>query len=336
MPHRQIEIVAPLDALDQVHKAVDACNTLDVWLGVQPQEQEGSGDGERRGFMRVLVAEKDQQKLIDAAQDALDGESNWRMVLLPLEAVIPLAEDEQGDDAEDQEATPREELYDTVERGARLGVNFVIFVLLSTLVATVGMLSGNIAVVVGAMAIAPLLGPNLALALGAALGDRRLMFKAGRTNLAGLTLTLLASVAAGLVFADEADYGEMDAWTDVGLESIAIALASGAAAVLSMATSTASALVGVMVAVALLPPGVAAGFSLGAGEWDQAAGAGILLAVNIVCVNIAAQIVLVAKGIKPRSWVEARGARQSVIVYFSTWASMLAILIGMIVIRTYL
>jgi len=61
--------------------------------------------------------------------------------------------------------------------------------------------------------------------------------------------------------------------TDVGLDSVALALASGAAAVLSLTTGVSSTLVGVMVAVALLPPTLAVGILLGDGRWELAAGA---------------------------------------------------------------
>ena len=52
----------------------------------------------------------------------------------------------------------------------------------------IGLLKDNVAVVIGAMVIAPLLGPNLAMALGTALGDTDLMWKAFKTGLAGMSL----------------------------------------------------------------------------------------------------------------------------------------------------
>ena len=63
-------------------------------------------------------------------------------------------------------AASREELYNSIEKNARLDSNFLLLVVLSTVVAAVGLLEDNVAVVIGAMVIAPLLGPNLAQALG--------------------------------------------------------------------------------------------------------------------------------------------------------------------------
>jgi len=64
-----------------------------------------------------------------------------------------------------------------------------------------------------------------------------------------------------------------------------------AAAALSLTTGLSSVLVGVMVAVALLPPAATLGIMLGQGNMSLAIGAGLLLAVNIVSVNLASKIV---------------------------------------------
>ena len=62
----------------------------------------------------------------------------------------------------------------------------------------IGLLKDNVAVVIGAMVIAPLLGPNLAMALGTALGDTDLMWKAFKTGLAGMSLALGLSILIGI------------------------------------------------------------------------------------------------------------------------------------------
>jgi uncharacterized membrane protein len=121
--------------------------------------------------------------------------------------------------------------------------------------------------------------------------------------------------------------------TDVGLDSVALALASGAAAVLSLTTGLSSVLVGVMVAVALLPPTATLGLMLGAGQYHHALGAGLLLAVNIVCVNLAAKVVFLAKGIHPRTWWERKRAKRAMLLYVIIWVLSLAILIAMIYVR---
>ncbi|MEK9629774.1 MAG: TIGR00341 family protein, partial [Nitrospinota bacterium] len=196
-----------------------------------------------------------------------------------------------------------------------------------------GLLENNVAVVIGAMVIAPLLGPNIALALGAALGDMQLMWKAFKTGITGIGLALVLSIGLGMYHPMHLDSPELMARTDVGLDSMALALASGAAAVVSLTTGLSSVLVGVMVAVALLPPTATLGIMLGAGENQLAIGAALLLAMNIVCVNLAAKVVFLIRGIKPRSWLEKQKANQSMTTYLVIWILSLAILLVIIYFR---
>jgi uncharacterized membrane protein len=69
---------------------------------------------------------------------------------------------------------------------------------LSTVVASVGLEQDNIAVVIGAMVIAPLLGPNVAFAFATAIGDHALMLSAAKSNVLGIALSV--AIAAALTF----------------------------------------------------------------------------------------------------------------------------------------
>lgn len=117
---------------------------------------------------------------------------------------------------------------------------------------------------------------------------------------------------------------------------MALALASGAAAVLSLTTGLSSVLVGVMVAVALLPPAATFGLMLGSGQFGMATGAGLLLAMNIVCINFAAKLVFLLKGIHPRTWWETQKAKRAMVAYLAIWAVSLALLVVLIYLRRWL
>lgn len=199
--------------------------------------------------------------------------------------------------------------------------------LLSALVAAAGLLADSVAIVVGAMVIAPLLGPHLAFALGTALGDRDLIRQALGTATAGMVTAFAMAVAIGALVPIDYGSAELISRTVVGYDSVVIALASGAAAVVSLTTGLPSALVGVMVAVALMPPVMAMGMFLGAGRFDPAASAGLLLAVNVVSINLAAKLVFILKGVRPRTWLEKRQARQSVRLAVILWVVTLLFLL---------
>jgi len=278
-------------------------------------------DDRGRRLLRLVFRDGDGQKAIDAIQAILDQEEDWRLVVLPVEATAPKVDEAADQDARRQQRTLalREEMYEDIAKGARLNTDFALLTALSTIVVVFGLSADNVAAVIGAMVIAPLLGPILAFSFGSALGDLQLMGKAARTALAGLALGLGISFAIGLVYEPNLLSDELMSRTIVGLDSPALALAAGAAAALSIATGLPAALVGVMVAVALLPPAAAAGLLGGAGEWNLAARATLLLSINVVAVNLAALLVYFYKGVRPRTWLERRSAKRSVYVNAGVW-----------------
>lgn len=319
-----IEVITDAQNLKPVTSIAEQHNSEVNWVG--------SADEQGRQLIRILVSDENRQSVLDALQGLL-GETS-KILVLSLEAVLPRKEPAPSD-TETNEAvtTTREELYSEIEKNARLDSTYLLLVFLSTVVVAIGLIEDNVAVVIGAMVIAPLLGPNIALALGAALGDMPLMWKAIKTTLAGIALALLLSVVLGIFYPLNLDSHELIARTDVGLDSVVLALASGAAAVISLTTGLASVLVGVMVAVALLPPTATLGIMLGSGQTKLAVGAALLLAVNIVCVNLAAKAVFWVRGIKPRSWLEKQKANQSMVTYLVIWVLSLTFLLVVIFIR---
>ncbi|MCF7983172.1 MAG: TIGR00341 family protein [Thiohalocapsa sp.] len=326
---RIVEVVAPERHAKELIGMSRFYGAVDTWWGMP-------GDDGRQTF-RMLVPDAARQRLMDGLQGLLDTEPEARIVVMPVDAALPRIESEAGDDSEEQRrrsvSATREELYTQIAGGARLDANFLLLVVLSTIVAAIGLAEDNVAVVIGAMVIAPLLGPNIAFAFATSLGDKRLAAQSLITDLAGLGLALGLTLAMGLIWPVDLESREIMARTDVGLDSVALALASGAAAALSLTTGLSSTLVGVMVAVALLPPTAVLGMMLGHGRWELALGAGLLLAVNVVCVLLAAKVVFLAKGIKPRSWLERTKAKQSTALYLGLWIGLLVVLIGVIVLR---
>jgi len=86
-----------------------------------------------------------------------------------------------------------------------------------------------------------------------------------------------------------------------------------------------------MVAVALLPPASAAGLLAGSGEWDLAGRAALLLAINVVAVNLSALLIYFYKGVRPRTWLERRSAKRSVYVNAGVWVTLILILTALAV-----
>ena len=320
-----IDVVTPAKNLSAVESIIGQHDSEVLWV---------SADEDRKKVIRALVSDDQRQSLLDALQGLFQGEDHSKILVTALEASLPRKEPNLNEkNSSDKYNTTREELYNEVEKNTRLDSTYLLLVILSTMVVAIGLLENNVAVVIGAMVIAPLLGPNIALALGAALGDMPLIWKAFKTGSAGIGLALFFSIGIGIWHPMDLDSPELMARTDVGVDSMALALASGAAAVISLTTGLSSVLVGVMVAVALLPPTATLGIMLGAGHTQLAIGAALLLAVNIVCVNLAAKIVFLVRGIKPRSWLEKQKANQSMVTCLVIWVLSLAVLLVVILFR---
>ncbi len=313
-----IEVIADRGSADTVASLARRQGARDFRLGFLGE------DG--RQAMRMLVTDDRVQQVLDRLQVVLGAQQYARIIVFPVEAALPKPP-EQDHSQRDSAQASREALYAEVERNSRLDLTYLVLVTLSTLVVAIGLIEDNVAVVIGAMVIAPLLGPNLALGFGTALGDKKLMRQALVTLLAGIALALTLSLVIGFFWPSALVSDELMARTDAGMDSIALALASGAAAALSLSTGLSGTLVGVMIAVALLPPAATIGLMLGAGETDLALGAALLLGANVVSVNLAAKIVFLLKGVRPRTWMEKEMARRAMPAYLGAWLIALLILV---------
>lgn len=336
MSHRVIEVYANEESRKAVVTAIENSKPVGFWE---------THCIDNRIHYSVLVKTESTQNLTDKLQSILGHNSAARIIIMPVEATLPKPEEEKSPKRKNALAKSgvkggasgasisREELYDDVAKSASYDKNFVFLVIFSTIVAAIGLIENNVAVVIGAMVIAPLLGPNLALALATTLGDVALMGKAIRTNLVGVAISVTISIIIGAFWPGPLNSNELMIRTDVGFDGITLALTSGAAAVLSLTTGLPSVLVGVMVAVALLPPAATMGIMLGAGNLHLAFGALLLLVVNVVCINLSAKLVFLYQGIKPRTWHEKKVAIRSMFIYLISWAVALLVLSAAIYIR---
>ena len=312
-----IEVIVEAGNADTVAAIAEQQQAHDFRVGLKDQA----------GLQPIWMHAADDkvQPILDALQTVVGADPTARIYVSPIEIALPKPDEEERK-KEDEAMAARETLYATAEKNALLDMNFIVLITLSTIVAAIGLVEDNVAVVIGAMVIAPLLGPNLAFGLGTALGDVDLMRRSLVTLVVGIALAVLLAIAIGALWPFTILSRELLARTDVGLDSALLALASGAAAALSLTTGLSSVLVGVMVAVALLPPAATVGLLIGHNRMDLAAGAGLLLAVNIVCVNLACKLVFLFKGIAPRTWLEKKTAKRSMAIYVGVWLVTLIIL----------
>lgn len=329
MNYRMLEMIAPRETVEEALEISKEHSPLEVWT----EKLEGG-----RASARFLVKAEKIESLSDAFANRFSEVEGFRLLLYSVEATIPVP-DEQTEEADEkkeesgQESSgriSREELYADVSGGSESSRVYVGLVILSSLVAAIGLVRNDVAVIIGAMVIAPLLGPNVSMALAVTLGDLKLGWKSLKTNLLGLTLAFAISYVMGLLLSVDPQMEQVFSRASVSLSDITIAIAAGSAGVLAYTRGVPAAIVGVMVAVALLPPLVNMGLLLGAGYSGLAAGAGILTATNLICINLAGVVTFLVQGVRPRTWWEAEKARKSSRIAIVTWA-LLLILAGIII-----
>jgi len=290
-------------------------------------------------LVRILLDAEQSEAVLDLLENRYTSELGNRVVILAVEATLPRAEPEPEPAVALGEPPPveksparigREELYEDIKDAARCSRPYLTMVVLSTGVAAIGLQHNNVTIVIGAMVIAPLLGPNIALALGTTLGDLPLLRRALLTALAGIAVATLLSVVIGVLMNIDPAVSEVASRTRVGIGDIALALASGCAGALAFTTGVSATLIGVMVAVALLPPLATFGLLLGGGHPALALGALSLFAVNLICVNLAGVVTFIVQGIRPAVWWDKERAAKATRIAVTLWAAILAVLVGMI------
>ncbi|TVR14391.1 MAG: TIGR00341 family protein [Balneolaceae bacterium] len=335
MPLRQIEVVVPQEGKKNFDKLLNEKSVKHYWIN----SSEDSGY-----ILKAIVDANNTEFFLDAAEEIIEGKEGFRLVITAVEATLPRIEDEHDEtDYKDeiQDAEPwekplqgvrvsREELYNDISDNVGINSVYIALVSFSTIVAALGILRDNTAVVIGAMVIAPLLGPNVGLALSTTLGDFKLFKKSINTNAVGLTIGFLLAVLLGLLLPVDETINEIASRTEVHLSDIALALASGAAGVLAYTIGMSAAVIGVMVAVALLPPLVTTGLLVGDMQFELAFYSFVLVLTNVICLNLAAVATFKLQGISPRTWYKAEKAKKINRIAFSIWI-VLALLVTVII-----
>jgi len=343
MALRLIEIVLHEPDAGPVQKLLEEQQILGVWEGNRTEE---------RNLVRVLLDSQHTEAALDAVEAYLATARDHRVLVFPLEATLPRPPDpekqaseaqaaEIGKETQDQSNTSggtpgrisREEIYEDANEAAALSWAYLVMTLLSALVAGIGLTRDDVAIIIGAMVIAPLLGPNMALALATTLGDVELIRQSLKANALGLSAAFVLSLVLGSIVSVDPTVRAIASRTDVSLSNILLALAAGSAGALAFSRGGPTALIGVMVAVALLPPLAATGLLAGSGYGRLALGAALLVLTNLICINLAGVVTFLVQGIRPRTWWEADRAKKATRVAISLWVLLLAALVLLTTVR---
>jgi uncharacterized hydrophobic protein (TIGR00341 family) len=323
MSFRLVEVILPAGNEKVVEELVKDLKIEQLWQ-VKVSE--------KRTMSRILIPSGESEHLLDSLDKRFSHVEGFQVMVFSIAASLPRPkEEEKQPEHEPKEQKKidrinREELYNGIADTAKLTKVYIVTVALSVIVASIGLVRDNVAVIIGAMVIAPLLGPNMALSLATTLADVKLARISMKTLALGVLLAVALAVVLGYGLNADPNTAEIYSRTNVGLGDIGLALASGCAGALFLTIGVSTALVGVMLAVSLLPPLVVFGLLIGSGDFDMAANALILFSTNLICVNLAGVLTFVAQGVRPRSWWEADKAKKLTLWAVLIWCVLLVLL----------
>ncbi|GMQ29218.1 TIGR00341 family protein [Algoriphagus confluentis] len=192
------------------------------------------------------------------------------------------------------------ELFTLLKKNSETTSSFLVLMALSTLIATFGLFANSSPVVIGAMILAPLMGPIISLAMGALRQDGILIKSSLITLFWGIVLGLIFAVVITWITPLKTMNTEILARIRPNLLDLGIAVASGVAGAYAHSKEEiAKTLAGVAISVALVPPLAVSGIGLGWGEWNVFWGAALLLGTNLAGIVLAAALTFLVLGFSP-------------------------------------
>ncbi len=334
MSLRQIELFLPKESAEKVELLLEEQAVIAIWKTPLSEEET---------LVKIILSSQQAEDAIDILSSNFSYLKDFRIILLPVSAYLTHPSESASEDEANKNSLPeveldpersrlnRQELQQKIDHDLELNLQHIMMLLISTIIAAIGLLRNDSTTIIGAMVIAPLLGPNMGLSLATTLGDMPLAKKALQIGVFGISLALVFSLIIGFYIPINLDIPEIASRTRVRWSDVLLAFASGIAGALSFTSGKISGLVGVMVSVALLPPLVTFGMLLGSGRWEAAIGAMLLFLTNLVCLNLAGVLTFSVQNIRPGEWWLASKAQKATNAAYFLWFGLLFIVITSIV-----
>ncbi len=284
MAGRLIEVFLPTERLELARSSISGLMITSMWT---------ERLSETHSQLHILTDSASSEKVTEEISTALaDTIKDIRIICLPVEASIPEEKSSGGMISFD------ELKQDIVEMTSPSSSTWIL-TLLSAVVAAAGLYRNSATILIGAMVIAPLLGPSVGLSLSLVHQERRLFGISLREMIIRSVIAVVFSALLGMTLKVDPALSEITSRIQSGPSDIVLALASGAAGALALCTGGSSTLIGVMVAVALMPPLVTAGLLWGGGYSGWQGGLS-LFALNLACIVVSGALVFTVRRLTAR------------------------------------
>jgi uncharacterized hydrophobic protein (TIGR00341 family) len=284
MAGRLIEVFLPTERLELARSSISGLMITSMWT---------ERLSETHSQLHILTDSASSEKVTEEISTALaDTIKDIRIICLPVEASIPEEKSSGGMISFD------ELKQDIVEMTSPSSSTWIL-TLLSAVVAAAGLYRNSATILIGAMVIAPLLGPSVGLSLSLVHQERRLFGISLREMIIRSVIAVVFSALLGMTLKVDPALSEITSRIQSGPSDIVLALASGAAGAIALCTGGSSTLIGVMVAVALMPPLVTAGLLWGGGYSGWQGGLS-LFALNLACIVVSGALVFTVRRLTAR------------------------------------
>jgi len=191
-------------------------------------------------------------------------------------------------------------LFTNLREESKLNQNFMVLLILATMIATFGLFINSSSVIIGAMLLAPLMQPIVSLSMGVLRQDTALEINGAKTITIGVFAVLATAAMIALFTPMERLTTEMSGRLSPTILDLFVAIVSGAAAAYAKSNEKIlGSLAGVAIAVALVPPIAVAGIGLGWADWSMFSTAFLLFITNLVGIVLAAAFTFAMLGFSP-------------------------------------
>lgn len=197
----------------------------------------------------------------------------------------------------DEKPLPLKLLNRSLWKSSHSSPSYYVMLFVSGVIAALGLLAGSTAAIIGAMIVAPLMGPIVGMAFAITMGNRRLLKQAGFSVLTGALLTIFTAYLICSVLGISTLNEEILQRTQPTLIDLAIGLAAGSAGAFAKTRrEVADALPGVAIAVALVPPLSVIGIGISLWSREVALGSTILFLTNLAGIIVSGGLVFLWQG----------------------------------------
>jgi uncharacterized hydrophobic protein (TIGR00341 family) len=312
---RQLEITVPEENSGDVDEILEEYSSDIVRQGGERNEEDVV-------LFKATVDADELDDLSDELKSLKEIESGDLVIrVLKEQALIQKGQQTKGSST----MLSQEEIYSKTQEAATFSQPQWALIGLSSAIAAYGLMLDNIAVVIGAMMLAPILSPLVSAAISLKVGDSTLLKKSLLTGgLAVFTAVLISAISVTPFNPQITE--TMRLIVSSGVPNMVLSLFVGAAAVLAFVTGLRDQIAGVAVAIALVPPLAATGVGLRIGDLVFALEAASIASVNLLAVLVSGTISLEALDVEPSTYYRRKSAERLKYIFPVSVLLMLAVM----------